>query len=117
MGRGSQKALFNAAELINGPPMDTPTSKTDATDSTLLVTMTRGQLRELLLETVQVARTAQENEERWMDAEEAAKVLSVSADWLYRQGKKLPFARKLGSKMLRFSYLGMVKWMETRKPS
>jgi len=114
MGRGSQKALFNAAELINGPPMDTPTPKTDATDSTLLVTMTRGQLRELLLETVQVARTAQENEERWMDAKEAAKMLSVSEDWLYRN-KKLPFTRKLGPKMLRFCYKGIVKWLESRK--
>jgi len=93
--------------------MDTPTPKTDAADSTLLVTMTRGQLRELLLETVQVAR----NEERWMDAKEAAKVLSMSEDWLYRNAKKLPFTRKLGPKVLRFSYLGMVKWLDTRKLS
>jgi predicted DNA-binding transcriptional regulator AlpA len=97
--------------------METPTPKADTLDSTLLVTMTKGQLRELLLETVQVARTAQENEERWMDAKEAAKVLSMSEDWLYRNAKKLPFTRKLGPKMLRFSYLGMVKWMETRKLS
>jgi excisionase family DNA binding protein len=55
------------------------------------------------------------HEERLLTAEEAARVLSVSPDWLYRHAKKLPFTRKLGPKMLRFSYQGILKWLATRK--
>ncbi len=54
-------------------------------------------------------------EERLLDAEEAAKLLSVSKDFLYRQAKKLPFVRKLGPKMLRFSSTGIQKYLATRK--
>ena len=93
-----------------------PTPKTDASDSTLLVTMTRGDLRELVRDEIQAAKNAQQDDDRLLDAAEAAKMLSVSEDWLYRN-KKLPFTRKLGPKMLRFSYQGMVKWLATRKLS
>ena len=96
--------------------MDTPTSKTDALDSRMLVTLTVEQLRELIRDEIQAAKTAQQDDDRLLDAAEAAKMLSVSEDWLYRN-KKLPFTRKLGPKMLRFSYQGMVKWLATRKLS
>ena len=56
-------------------------------------------------------------EDRFLDAEEAAKILSVSPDWLYRHAKKLPFTRKLGPKMLRFSNLGIQKYLATRNLS
>jgi len=52
-----------------------------------------------------------------LDAEEAAKMLAVSPDWLYRHASRLPFTRKLGPKMLRFSYQGIQKWLATRKSS
>ncbi len=52
-----------------------------------------------------------------LTAHEAAQMLSVSPDWLYRNARKLPFSRKLGSKMLRFSRLGIEKWIATRKIS
>jgi len=54
---------------------------------------------------------------RWLDAREAAKILSVSEDWLYRNARKLRFTRKLGPKMVRFSYQGLIKWRATRKLS
>jgi predicted DNA-binding transcriptional regulator AlpA len=97
--------------------MDQPTPKTSALDSTLLVTLTVEQLRELLIEAIHGAKTAQQDTERWLDAKEAAEMLSMSEDWLYRHAKNLPFARKLGPKMLRFSYQGLIKWMATRKVS
>jgi predicted DNA-binding transcriptional regulator AlpA len=53
--------------------------------------------------------------DRLLDPEEAAKLLSVSEDWLYHNAKKLPFTRKLGPRLLRFSYHGMIKWMESKK--
>jgi predicted DNA-binding transcriptional regulator AlpA len=53
--------------------------------------------------------------DRLLDAEDAAKLLCISEDWLYRNAKKLPFTRKLGPKMLRFSALGIQKYLATRK--
>jgi|ERR1043165_9918199 len=54
-------------------------------------------------------------EERLLDIDEAAKILSVSTDWLYQNRKHLPFTRKLGHKLLRFSYVGMLRWIESKK--
>jgi predicted DNA-binding transcriptional regulator AlpA len=54
-------------------------------------------------------------EDRLLDAPEAAKLLSVSPDWLYHNCKKLPFTRKLGHKLLRFSYQGILKWMDSKR--
>jgi predicted DNA-binding transcriptional regulator AlpA len=53
--------------------------------------------------------------DRLLDPAEAAKLLAVSEDWLYHHAKRLPFTRKLGPRLLRFSYLEMVKWMESKK--
>lgn len=53
-------------------------------------------------------------EEKLLNAQEAAALMSVSPDWLYRNASKLPFARKLGPKALRFSKTGIEKWLKTR---
>lgn len=50
-----------------------------------------------------------------VDIEKAAKILDVTTDWLYHNRKTLPFVRKLGRKVLRFSVTGMQKWMEAKK--
>jgi len=71
-------------------------------------------LREILHQEVVEAINGQ-GSDRLLTAEEAAKVLSVSPDWLYRNAKRLPFTRKLGPKMLRFSSQGIQKYLATRK--
>src|SRR5215831_16189756 len=53
--------------------------------------------------------------DRLLDPEEAAKLLSVSEDWLYHNAKRFPFTRKLGPRLLRFSYQGLLKWIEAKK--
>src|SRR5262245_53903540 len=97
--------------------MDQPTSTPKAPDSTMLVTITLGQLRELIRDELKAAETAHSEADLMLDAKEASLMLSMSEDWLYRNAKKLPFTRKLGPKMLRFSYQGIVKWLATRKLS
>jgi excisionase family DNA binding protein len=97
--------------------MDQPTPTPNAPDSTLLVTITIGQLRGLIRDEIQAARAAQEDADRLLTADEAATLLSVSEDWLYRHAKKLPFTRKLGPKMLRFSQQEILKYLGTRKLS
>ena len=54
-------------------------------------------------------------EERLLDADEAATMLAVTPEWLYHNRKRLPFIRKLGRKTLRFSYVGILRWIETKK--
>ena len=56
-----------------------------------------------------------QEEERLLNAEEAAAIIGMSPDWLYRHAKKLPFTRKLGPKTLRFSHQGILKWLASRK--
>ena len=97
--------------------MDHQPTTPKAPDSTMLVTITVGQLRELIREEIQGGKTAHLEADRMLDAKEVSLMLSMSEDWLYRNAKKLPFTRKLGTKMLRFSYQGIVKWLATRKPS
>jgi predicted DNA-binding transcriptional regulator AlpA len=80
-------------------------------------TLTVAQLREIVREEIQAARAPHQDADRLLDAVEAAKMLSMSEDWLYRHAKKLPFTRKLGPKTLRFSYLGIQKYLSTRRLS
>jgi excisionase family DNA binding protein len=74
-----------------------------------------GAIRQAVREEIRAVRGDNGHDDRLLTAEEAAEVLSVSPDWLYRHSKKLPFTRKLGPKMLRFSYQGILKWLATRK--
>ena len=73
------------------------------------------QIRLVVREEIRSASGTSGKNDRLLDPEEAAKLLSVSEDWLYHQAKKLPFTRKLGRRLLRFSYQGMIKWMESKK--
>lgn len=43
---------------------------------------------------------------------DAAKLLNVSEDWIYRRAGRLPFARRLSRKALRFSKSGLLKWRD-----
>ena len=53
--------------------------------------------------------------DRLLKAKQAAEILSVSQDWLYRHSHKLPFTRKLPPNVVRFSYQGIQKYLANRK--
>ena len=84
------------------------------TPEALAVTLTVAQLREIVREEIQAARASHQDPDRLLSADEAATLLAVSPDWLYRRARNLPFTRKLGPKMLRFSHQGIKKWLTTR---
>ena len=86
-------------------------------DSNLAVTLTVGQLRVLIREEIEKAVGQNGHQDRLLDAGEASKILSVSPDWLYRHGSRLPFTRKLAPRVLRFSAQGIQKYLSTRKNS
>ncbi|MGH7774321.1 MAG: helix-turn-helix transcriptional regulator [Candidatus Binatia bacterium] len=88
-----------------------------ANPPTLLADALAAILKPIVKEAVEQALNGHRDEDRLLDAEEAAKLLGMSRYWLYRHAQKLPFTRKLGPKNLRFSYQGIQKWLATRKTS
>ena len=72
-------------------------------------------IREAVRLELQSLQTESKDEDRLVNVEEAAGFLGVSPDWLYRNAKKLPFTKKLGPKMLRFSAAGIQKYLASRK--
>jgi predicted DNA-binding transcriptional regulator AlpA len=78
----------------------------------------RTELKELVREVVReelADGNRQGGEDHLVDAEEAAKLLSVSPDWFYKNWRKLPFAVKLHHKMLRFSSVGIQRYIAAKK--
>ncbi len=84
-------------------------------DSSPSVTLTVGQLKALIRGELAKALSTNGHGDRLLDAQEAARLLSVTTDWLYRNARKLPFSRKLGRKMLRFSSQAIQRYLATRK--
>ena len=76
----------------------------------LLVEEIRAAVREELR-----AANGPHNSDKLLTPEEVAEHLGVSPDWVYHHHKKLPFTRKLGPRLLRFSHQAMLKWLESKK--
>jgi predicted DNA-binding transcriptional regulator AlpA len=55
------------------------------------------------------------NEDRMLDIDEAAAMLSVSRRWLYRHGPKLPFTRPISRRIVRYSRAGIQRWLAARR--
>jgi predicted DNA-binding transcriptional regulator AlpA len=51
----------------------------------------------------------------YLTPEQAAKIMGVDTNWLYRHRKTLPFAKGLSKKALRFDEAGLRRWMQSRK--
>ena len=52
------------------------------------------------------------NPDRLLNVEEAAAVLGVTKRWLYSRAGRLPFARHLSHRALRFSEVGLRRWID-----
>ena len=72
-------------------------------------------IRQAVRQQIQAANQNGHQGDWLLDVEETAKLLCVEEGCLYRHHKKLPFSKKLGPKMLRFSYQGIQKYLATRK--
>ncbi len=51
-----------------------------------------------------------EEEDEFLTAQDAAKLLNVTDGWLYRRAHRLPFVVRLSTRALRFSKAGLLKW-------
>jgi predicted DNA-binding transcriptional regulator AlpA len=61
-------------------------------------------------------RSPDREQDKLLTAEEAAGIAGVKPSWLIRHAQKLPFARKLSHKVVRYSEAGLRKWLATRRP-
>jgi predicted DNA-binding transcriptional regulator AlpA len=48
--------------------------------------------------------------DRLLSAEEAAKRLGMSREWVYKNAERLPFALRIGTRTMRFSERGIARW-------
>ncbi len=55
-----------------------------------------------------------EGSDEFLTTAEAAKLLKVSDDWIYRRANRLPFSKRLSRKALRFSKAGLLRWRASR---
>jgi predicted DNA-binding transcriptional regulator AlpA len=95
------------AKIINFP-------KAEPTDDPMLVMLRLSDLRALIKSELAAGIDARMGPDRLIDIAEAAKILSISEDYLYHNRKTLPFVKKLGPKMLRFSLNGIQKWIASK---
>ena len=75
----------------------------------------RSELKEIIRE---VFREEMKNrginaaEERLLDTKQVAKILGVSESYLEHNAHRLPFTRRLGPKLMRFSYLALLEFID-----
>ena len=72
------------------------------------------QFRVIVREEIKTAINGNGHADKLLTPAEAAALLNMSTKWLYRNAPKLPFTRKLGRKSLRFSHLGIQKYLAAR---
>ena len=58
---------------------------------------------------------ARAENDRLLGVEEAASALGVTKRWLYRHAGNLPFTRRLSRKALRFSEVGLKRWIRAKR--
>ena len=55
-----------------------------------------------------------EGPDRLLTVKQAAPILGMSEDWLYRNADRLPFTRRTGRRTLRFSERGLTRYLADR---
>jgi predicted DNA-binding transcriptional regulator AlpA len=62
------------------------------------------------------AQPAPPEPDRYLEANEVCAALGVTKAWLYRHASRLPFAKRLTRKTLRFSESGLRKYQAAKRP-
>ena len=60
------------------------------------------------------AASAPADSDATVDVDEAARLLGMSPSWVYRHARRLPFARRVGGRALRFSTSGIRRYLSAR---
>jgi predicted DNA-binding transcriptional regulator AlpA len=81
----------------------------------------RNELKELIREVIreELAGNCNGNsseKDTLLNSEQAAALMGVKSQWLYRHAAKLPFTRRISRKNLRFQEAGLRRWIAAKKP-
>lgn len=71
--------------------------------------------RLISLESTEPTPSTSSSGDRLVTVDEAAALLGVTTKWLYHHWRDLPFAKKLGGKILRFSEQGIQRYIARRR--
>lgn len=80
----------------------------------MVVQLSTDELRTIIADAVRAEAKALTRDDKLLTVEQVCEVLNVEKEWVYHNAKKLPFVRKLGG-MLRFSSIGLQRYIEARK--
>ncbi len=102
---------MKADEILLPDPMEIPTESIVPMISCLAGLQTILAMRLLNLPAKPNGQdSVADEEDEFLTTAGAARLLNVSEDWIYRRAHRLPFARRLSRKALRFSRAGLLKW-------
>jgi predicted DNA-binding transcriptional regulator AlpA len=105
--------LADASRVADVPLEDVPA---------LLATLAAEQARAAALQTALAARiiqaptagTGAPDRDELLTVDAAAAMLSMSTQWLYRNARRLPFTRRMGTRAVRFSKQGIRQYLDKR---
>jgi predicted DNA-binding transcriptional regulator AlpA len=107
-------AVRMMADLIRDPVRVEEIRQEDVAATLTVMAALEAALAARLMVEKPKAVDAPEREDRLLTTDEAAALLRVTPQWLYRRTDRLPFARRLSRKALRFSEAGIRRWMATK---
>ena len=105
------RCFMKADDLLLPDPMEIPAESIAPVISRLASLQTVLVIRLLNLPANSTRQDSKlDGDDELLTTADAAKLLNVSEDWIYRRANRLPFARRLSRKALRFSKAGLLKW-------
>jgi len=57
------------------------------------------------------------DDDETVDVDQAARLLGMSRSWVYRHARRLPFARRVGRRAVRFSTSGIRRYLAAQRGS
>jgi hypothetical protein len=75
----------------------------------------QGALMTRLLTSAADEAASHKSDDRLMTADEVASTLGVNRRWVQRRAKRLPFARRISDHAIRYSEMGLKRWMANRQ--
>jgi predicted DNA-binding transcriptional regulator AlpA len=91
-----------------------PIKKRELDDDAMLVTLRVSDMRALIRAEQSAGIDVRMGPDRLIDITEAAHLLAISEDYIYHNLKTLPFVKRLGPRVLRFSFNGIQKYIASK---
>ena len=108
-------ALLETPERISEVPLEQiPALVAEVASEQAALSAIQGALTVRLLVTPAAPDSATDGD-RLLTAEEVAHLLGVTKRWVQRRARRLPFARRISARSVRYSEAGLRRWMTNRQ--